>query len=178
MKFYEIEIAGLKRQLPICPVNDEIEIAAFVMFSDVEITEKSASELLKLVPDFDIILTAEAKSIPLAYEMSKLSNKNYIVARKSKKVYITDPLMVEVTSITTKGSQCLYVSCEYVEMMKDKKVLIVDDVISVGNSLKALEEIVIKSGGIIASRACVLTEGDSNDREDIISLGKLPIFKK
>lgn len=175
---YKMTIAGLERELPICPLNEKLDIAAFVMFSDVEITVASAEALLKKCPDFDIILTAESKGIPLAYEMARQSGKSYVVARKSVKLYMTDPVEVEVKSITTAAVQNLYLSAEKAEMIKGRKVLIVDDVISTGESLSALEKLTAAAGGDIAGEAAVLAEGDAADRDDIIFLEKLPLFFK
>jgi len=175
---YKMTIAGLERELPICPINDKLDIAAFIMFSDVEVTVASASELLKKVPEFDVILTAESKGIPLGYEMARQSGKNYIVARKSVKLYMSDPLEVTVKSITTAAEQRLCLSADKAEMIKGKRVLIVDDVISTGESLKALEKLVEAAGGNIAAKAAVLSEGDAADRTDIVFLEKLPLFFK
>ena len=175
---YKMTIAGLERELPICPVSDKLDIAAFIMFSDVEVTVAAAAELLKKCPDFDIILTAESKGIPLAYEMARQSGKNYVVARKSVKLYMTDPVEVEVKSITTANVQKLCLAAEKAEMLRGRKVLIVDDVISTGESLKALEKLTQASGGDIAAEAAVLAEGDAADRDDIIFLEKLPLFFK
>ncbi|MBR1824857.1 MAG: adenine phosphoribosyltransferase [Ruminococcus sp.] len=175
---YKMTIAGLERELPLCAVSDKLDIAAFVMFSDVEVTVASAAELLKKCPDFDIILTAESKGIPLAYEMARQSGKSYVVARKSVKLYMTDPVEVEVKSITTANVQKLYLAAEKAELLKGRKVLIVDDVISTGESLKALETLTSAAGGEIAAEAAVLAEGDAADRDDIIFLEKLPLFFK
>ena len=175
---YKMTIAGLERELPICPLNDKIDIAAFVMFSDVELTVKAAEQLLGKSPYFDIILTAESKGIPLAYEMARQSSKRYVVARKSVKLYMTEPISVSVKSITTASEQTLYLSQEKAAMLKGKKVLIVDDVISTGESLRALEELVHAAGGIISGRSAVLAEGDAADRKDICFLEKLPLFFK
>ncbi len=175
--FYEIEVAGLKRKLPLFPVNDELQIAAFIILSDVEITEAAAKELLKIAPDFDIIMTAEAKSIPLIYEMAKQAKMNdYIVARKGLKVYMKNHIEAKVDSITTQHTQKLYLGEAEVELIKGKKVLIVDDVISTGESLKALEKLVEKAGGILAGKMAILGEGDAMNREDIKVLGQLPVF--
>lgn len=177
-KFYEITIAGCKRQLPLCEVNDKLDIAAFIIFGDVEITVKSAEQLIAKCPDFDVILTPEAKSIPLAYEIARQSGKPYIVARKGMKVYMTDPLEVAVKSITTDHLQHLYLSGEEAEMIKGKKVLIIDDVISTGESLLAVEALVNNAEGIIAAKAAILAEGDAAKREDIVFLEPLPVFPK
>lgn len=173
---YKMTIAGLERELPLCPLNDKIDIGAFVMFSDVEITVASATELLKKCPEFDVIITAESKGIPLAYEMSRQSGKPYVVARKSIKLYMSEPVSVTVKSITTSAEQTLYLSAEKAEFVRDRKVLIVDDVISTGESLKALEKLVESAEGEISAKAAVLAEGDAAERKDIIFLEKLPLF--
>ena len=175
---YKMNIAGLERELPLCPLNDKIDIAAFVMFSDVELTVAAAEELLKKCGDFDIILTAESKGIPLAYEMARQCGKPYVVARKSIKLYMTDPISVKVKSITTANEQVLHLSAEKAAMIRGKKVLLLDDVISTGESLIALEKLVNAAGGNIAAEAAVLAEGDAADRDDIIFLEKLPLFFK
>ncbi len=175
--FYEMSIAGLKRQLPLCKINDDLYIAAFVMFNDVEITKACAEELLKKVPDYDILITAESKGIPLAYEFTRQSGRNnYIVARKSAKLYMKDVITTDVNSITTDHVQTLCLDKKDADMLKGKKVLILDDVISTGESLKSLELLVERAGGTIAGRAAVLAEGDAADREDITFLEKLPLF--
>ena len=173
---YTLNVAGLTRELPICRINDDLEIAAFIMFSDVELTVACASELLKRVPDFDVILTAESKGIPIAYECARQSGKPYVVGRKEVKLYMTDPIKVEVRSITTDHVQTLILSKEDVELIKGKKVLLLDDVISTGESLTALERLAEKAGGIITARAAVLAEGDAAERHDIIFLEELPLF--
>ncbi len=178
MSTYELKVAGLTRQLPICKVNDELSIAAFIMFSDVEVTVACASELLKKLPEFDIIVTAEAKGIPLAYEMARQSGKNYVVCRKMSKLYMRTPIEVSVKSITTARMQTLFLDADEMKMLEGKRVVIVDDVISTGGSLYALETIVQKSGAIIAAKAAVLAEGVAADRDDIIYLEKLPTFEK
>ena len=175
---YNMTIAGLDRALPICPLNDKIDIAAFVMFSDVELTVAAAEQLLEKSPYFDVILTAESKGIPLAYEMSRQSGKPYVVARKSVKLYMTDPISVSVKSITTAAEQTLYLSKEKAQMLSGKKVLLVDDVISTGESLLALEKLTTEAGGVISGRSAVLAEGDAADRKDIAFLEKLPLFFK
>ena len=172
-----MEIAGVKRDLELFPINDTTCIAAFIMFGDVEITQAAAAKLLEKAPEFDIIFTAEAKSIPLAYEMAKQAGMNsYIIARKAKKMYMKNIVEVEVSSITTAGKQHLYLGQNEAEAIKGKRVLIVDDVISTGSSLKAMEELVKKAGGNIVGKMAVLAEGDAMDRPDIIALHKLPLF--
>lgn len=175
--FHEMTIAGHKRQLPLFKVADDLYIGAFIMFGDVEITEASARELLKKVPEFDIMVTAEAKSIPLIYEMARQAGQNdYVIARKGVKVYMKDIISTEVNSITTANTQKLYIGGDEAAKMKGKRVLIVDDVISTGESLRAIEEIVHSAGGNIVGKAAVLAEGDATDRDDIIFLEKLPLF--
>lgn len=177
--YYEMEIAGLKRKLPLFPVNEDLQIAAFVILSDVEVTVAAAEELLDRAPEFDVLMTAEAKSIPLIYEMAKQSGRNdYIVARKGLKVYMANPLVEKVDSITTQHTQNLYLGQDEVEKIRGKRVLIVDDVISTGESLKALERLAVKAGGEIVGKMAILGEGDAMSRKDITVLGELPVFDK
>ena len=177
-EYYSMKIAGLERKLEKFPVNENLDIAAFIIFGDVELTIKASEELLKKVPEFDYILTPEAKSIPLAYEMARQSGKPYIIARKGVKVYMRNSIEVCVNSITTKSEQKLYLGETEVNMIKGKKVLIIDDVISTGESLIAVRELVKKAGAIEAASCAVLAEGDAADRTDIIFLEKLPLFFK
>ncbi len=177
-KHYTLNIAGLTRELPICKVNDNLDIAAFVMFSDIELTIACASELIKVLPEFDVIVTAEAKGIPLAYEMSRQCGKRYIPARKGAKLYMEDPVMIVDKSITTSGTQMLVLDKKDIDYMNGKRVVIVDDVISTGGSLIALETLVKKSSANIVAKAAVLAEGDAAERNDIIYLESLPLFTK
>jgi len=177
-KTYTLKVAGVTRELPICPVNENLDIAAFVMFSDVELTIACATELVKIVPEHDVIITAESKGIPLAYEMSRQTGKQYILARKSRKLYMKQAIEVDVKSITTESLQKLYLDIVHMDFLKGKRVLIVDDVISTGESLAALEQLVLKAGGNIAGKATVLAEGDAAKRDDIIFLEPLPLFFK
>ncbi len=177
-EFYTLKIAGLERQLEMFPVSDKLDIAAFIIFGDVELTIKASEELLKKLPEFDVIITPEAKSIPIAYEMSRQSGKPYIIARKGVKVYMRNPLSVSVNSITTQNEQHLYLGESEVNMIKGKKVLIVDDVISTGESLTAVRNLVEAAGAIEAASCAFLAEGDAADRDDIIFLEKLPLFFK
>ena len=177
-KFYEMKIAGLTRKLPLCAVNEHLDIAGFIIFGDVELTVAACEELLKKVKEFDVIVTPEAKSIPLAYELSRQSGKPYVVARKGLKVYMRDPVSVAVTSITTQHEQHLYLGSDDVELMKGKRVLIIDDVISTGESLRALEALAETAGAVVAGKCAVLAEGDAADRTDIFFLEKLPLFFK
>ena len=178
VKSYKMTIAGCERELPLCSVNDNLDIAAFIMFGDVEVTVKSATELLKLAPEHDILISAEAKGIPLCYEMARQGCGEYIIARKGVKVYMPDPISVNVRSITTLNQQTLFLGSDDVEKMRGRRVLIVDDVISTGESLRAVEALVEKSGGIIVGKVAVLAEGFAADRDDIIFLEKLPVFPK
>lgn len=177
-EFYTMKIAGLERNLKLFPVSDSLDIAAFILFGDTEITVASATELLKKVPEFDFILTPEAKSIPLAYEMSRQSGKPYVVARKGTKVYMGRPIEVTVHSITTQREQRLYLGEDEANLINGKKVLIVDDVISTGESLASIRDLLAKAGGIEAAACAVLAEGDAADRKDIVFLEKLPLFFK
>ena len=175
---YKMNIAGLDRELPLCKVADNFYIGAFIMFGDAEITVACARELLARAPkDYDYLLTAEAKSIPLIHEMARQSGaKTYFVARKGMKVYLTDPIHVTVHSITTQHEQDLYLGSEDAALIRGKKILIVDDVISTGESLKAMEELVHQAGGTVAGRMAVLAEGDAQKRDDIVYLNPLPVF--
>ena len=174
---YEMDIAGLKRELPLCRVTDELYIGAFVMFGDVELTVHCAAELLKRAPEYDYLIAPEAKAIPLLYEMARQSGaEKYFLARKGAKAYMTGVFEVEVRSITTMHIQKLVIDTADAEMIKGKKVLIVDDVISTGESLHAMEELVKRAGGIIAGKMAGLAEGDAKDRDDIITLAPLPLF--
>lgn len=177
-EFYTMKIAGLERKLEMFPVSESLDIAAFIIFGDVELTVAGCSELLKRVPEFDVILTPEAKSIPIAYEMARQTGKPYIIARKGVKVYMRNPLEVTVTSITTQKQQHLYLGETEVEQIKGKRVLIVDDVISTGESLAAVRELVKRAGAIESASCAFLAEGDAADRDDIIFLEKLPLFFK
>lgn len=174
---YHMTIAGCERDLPLCPISDKLSIGAFVIFGDCELTVACASELLKKAPEFDYIITAESKGIPIAYEMARQCKaEKWLLARKGAKLYMKDVFSVEVRSITTDHVQKLYLDGEDAALMKGKKILVVDDVISTGESLRALEELVMKAGGEICGRMAILAEGDAQNREDIIYLEKLPLF--
>ena len=181
MLTYPMTIAGLKRELPICKITDSLYIAAFIVFGDAELTVACARDLLALVPaeDYDYMLTAEAKSIPLIHEMARQSGaKKYFIARKGTKVYMPDPLHATVRSITTQRQQDLYLGSDDAALIRGKRILIVDDVISTGDSLRAMEELVKMAGGIVTGRAAVLAEGDALAREDITYLAPLPVFNE
>lgn len=174
---HTMTIAGLQRDLPLCPVNESLYIGAFVIFGDCELTQACAAELLKRAPEYDYIITAESKGIPLAYEMARQrGDKKWMLARKGAKIYMQNLFCVEVKSITTAAVQKLYLDGADAEMMKGKRVLIVDDVISTGESLRALEELVNAAGGNIVGKMAILAEGDAQQREDLIYLEKLPLF--
>ncbi len=174
---YKMNIAGVMRALPLCPLNDKLQIGAFVMFGDVELTVACAKALLAKVPEYDVLITAESKGIPLAYEMARQrGGERYLLARKAPKLYMRDVIKCEVQSITTVAKQTLYLDGYDAEYMKGKRVLIVDDVISTGESLNALVKLVEMAGGNIVGMATVLAEGEAADRDDIIFLEKLPLF--
>ena len=174
---YRMKVAGLWRELPICKVTDSLYIAGFVIFGDQELTVACASELLKKAPEYDYIITAEAKGIPLAHEMARQAgHAKYILARKAPKLYMRDVFGVTVQSITTAKEQKLYLDGADAELIKGKRILIVDDVISTGESLAALEVLVEKAGGIVCGKMAILVEGDAQNREDLLYLEKLPLF--
>ena len=177
MKTYTLHVAGLTRELPIIKLSYDLSIASFVILGDTEIVKKTAPMIAKKLPEVDFVVTAEAKGIPLAYEISKILNLNeYIVARKSIKAYMEEPIEVEVNSITTTNSQKLYLNNQDANKIKGKKVALIDDVISTGQSLKALERLVEKAGANVVAKAAILAEGEAKDRKDIIFLEALPTF--
>lgn len=175
--YYRIKVAGLERDLPVCPVNEELYIAGFVIFGDQELTVACARELLAKAPTYDYIITAEAKGIPLAHEMARQNgDAKYILARKAPKLYMRDVFSVSVNSISTAKEQKLYLDGADAALIKGKRILIVDDVISTGESLVALETLVEKAGGTVCGRMAILAEGDAQDRDDLIYLEKLPLL--
>ena len=177
MMKHTMTIAGLQRDLPICRVTDDLYIGAFVIFGDCELTQACATELLKRAPEYDYIITAESKGIPIAYEMARQAgDKKWLLARKGAKLYMQNVFGVEVKSITTAAVQKLYLDGADAALMQGKRILIVDDVISTGESLRALEELVNKAGGQIVGRMAILAEGDAQKRDDLIYLEKLPLF--
>jgi adenine phosphoribosyltransferase len=178
-EFYEIKVAGLTRKLPLCPISKDLYIGAFVLFGDVELTIACARELLKKAPEFDVMITAESKGIPLVYEMARQIGMNkYLLARKMAKLYMREVVSVELQSITTEKKQVLYIDRDDIDYMKGKRVLIVDDVISTGESVRAVEKLVKEAGGIIAGKMAILAEGEAKKRDDIIYLEYLPLFDK
>ena len=175
--FYRMKVAGLERDLPLCPISEDLYIGAFILFGDVELTERCAEELAKLAPEHDLLLTAESKGIPLIHAMCRISGKNrYVLARKSVKLYMKDVVKCETQSITTAARQTLYLDGDDAAFLKGKKVLIVDDVISTGGSLLSMENLVEQAGGEVVGKMAILAEGDATAREDIIYLQKLPLF--
>ena len=176
-KYHRMNIAGLERDLPLCPLNDKLMIAGFVIFGDPELTTACARELLERAPEYDYMITAESKGIPLVHEMARLAgNQKYFLARKVPKLYMTGVFEVTVNSITTAKEQKLYLDAADAELMRGKKILVIDDVISTGESLKALEELVRQAGGEVCGKMTILAEGDAQERPDIIYLEKLPLF--
>ena len=174
---YRIKVAGVERDLPLCPINDELYIGAFILFGDVELTEKCAMALYEKAPEHDVMITAESKGIPLIHAMCRISGNNrYVLARKSVKLYMKDVVKCETQSITTAQAQTLYIDGEDAAYLKGKRVLIVDDVISTGGSLLSLENLVKLAGGEIVGKMTILAEGDATERDDIIYLEKLPLF--
>lgn len=174
---YRMKVAGVERDLKLCPIGENLNIGAFILFGDVELTERCAEELYKRAPEHDVMLTAESKGIPLIHAMCRLSGKNrYVLARKSVKLYMSDVIKCETKSITTGHVQTLYIDGADAEYMKGKRVLIVDDVISTGGSLASLENLVRQSGGEIVGKMTILAEGDAIGREDIVYLEELPLF--
>ena len=174
---YEMHVAGLTRNLPLCPLNENLQIGAFVIFGDVELTVACARELLKKAPEFDYMVAPEAKAIPLIHEMARQGGRNdYFLVRKAKKLYMQGVFEVEDKSITTEGTQKLYMDGKDAAKMKGKRILILDDVISTGGSLSAVENLVEQAGGNVVGRMAILAEGDAAKREDIIYLEKLPLF--
>ena len=175
--YYRMNVAGLDRDLPVCRVTDDLYIAGFIIFGDPELTVACARELLAKAPAYDYLITAEAKGIPLIHEMARQAgDSTYFVARKAPKLYMRDMFEVTVNSITTAKEQHLYLDGVDAEKMKGKRILVVDDVISTGESLSALEALVEKAGGIICGRMAILAEGDAQNREDLIYLEKLPLL--
>ena len=177
MNYYEISLCGLKRKLPLCPLTEDLYIGAFVTFGDTELTTACAEELIKRAPEYDYILTAEAKGIPIAHEMARLDgNRRYFLARKSPKLYMTGVFEVSVRSITTAKIQKLYLDQADADEMKGKRILIVDDVISTGESLTSLENLAEQAGGTVVGRMCILAEGEAAKRDDLIYIDALPLF--
>ena len=176
--FYVLNVAGIQRELPLCSINENLKIAAFVILGDVELTSACASALIKKLPEHDIMITAEAKGIPLIHEMARQMNvRRYLVARKSQKLYMQEPISVEVQSITTSKKQVLYIDKLDAKTLHNKRVIIIDDVISTGESVFAVEKLVKMSGGTVVGKASILAEGDAKYRDDIIFLEYLPLFK-
>ena len=176
---YKLKVADIERDLPLCPINDDLYIGAYVLFGDVELTEKSAEALYAKAPEHDVMITAESKGIPLIHAMCRLSGRNrYVLARKSVKLYMKDVVSCITKSITTGSVQTLYIDGADAEYLKGKRVLIVDDVISTGGSLLSLEKLVKQAGGEIVGKMAILAEGEAIGRTDITYLSPLPLFDK
>lgn len=174
---YPITVAGVKRDLPICNLNENLSIGAFVIFGDVELTCACAGALLKKAPEFDYMVAPEAKAIPLIHEMARQSGRNeYFLVRKKKKAYMNGVFETVDKSITTEGEQKLYMDGADAAKMKGKRILILDDVISTGGSIMAVENLVEQAGGIVVGKMAILAEGDAAKRDDIIFLEPLPLF--
>lgn len=177
MEYYDLEVCGLKRKLPVVQVSDELKIASFVILGDTELVVEAAKKFDEILPEFDVIVTAEAKGIPLVHEVAKLRHMpRYVVARKSVKPYMNDPVVTEVVSITTQKKQILCLDSEESAFIHKKRIAIMDDVISTGESLSAIENLVKKAGGKVVVKAAILAEGDAKDRKDIVYLKELPVF--
>ena len=177
--YHKMTIAGLERALPLCPISDELMIGAFVIFGDPELTTACARQMLDRAPEYDYMISAEAKGIPLVHEMARLAgNQKYFLARKAPKLYMTGVFETTVRSITTAKEQKLYLDTADAELMRGKRILVVDDVISTGESLLAIERLVEDAGGTVVGRMTILAEGDAQNREDLIYLEKLPLFDK
>ena len=176
---YNLKVAGIERDLPLCPISDELYIGAFVLFGDVELTERCAEAMCAIAPEHDVMITAESKGIPLICSMARILGENrYVLARKSVKLYMKDVVKCETQSITTSARQTLYIDGSDAEYLKGKRVLIVDDVISTGGSLLSIENLVNQAGGEIVGKMAILAEGDAIGRKDIVYLAPLPLFNK
>ena len=179
MENYLLEIAGLRRRLPFVPISEDLAYASFVVISDAQLVEACAPLIAAKIEDCDVVVTAEAKGIALAYEVSKqLKLDRFVVARKSVKSYMKDPVSVSVHSITTFDEQKLYLDGNDVRFLQGKRACLLDDVVSTGESLNALETLVRQAGGSVCARACILAEGEAAERKDLIFLKKLPLFQK
>ena len=179
MDFHKVDLQGFEAYLPILPLPSGIKIAFFNLHGDSAMTEHCGKKLAELVKDCDVLITAESKGLQLTHCTAReLGQRYYAVARKSKKLYMQDGIEVNIeSSITTGAEQKLYLSKHDVDLIKGKKVGIVDDVVSTGASLQGLEALVLKAGGIIHKKAFVLAEADAKDRTDVIYLATIPIFE-
>jgi adenine phosphoribosyltransferase len=177
-EYYTVEIAGLKRDLRLFQIKPGLKIAILNILGDTELVQASAKELAEKLKntEYDVLVTAEAKSIPLAHALSVETQKPYVVLRKAYKPYMGDALKAETLSITTGQPQTLFLDAKDVEMMKGKKVVIVDDVISTGSTLQGMKMILEKSGSFVVAETAIFTEGDRAQWSNIISLGHLPLF--
>lgn len=176
-QYYPIDICGRKVDLPILAISNSVNIAFFNLHGAQALTEHCAKHIAKLVQGADIVLTAESKGLQLAHCVARnLNQEFYAVARKTQKLYMQDGIKVTVQSITTKNIQTLYLSAHDANLMKGKKIAIVDDVISTGGSLQGMEELIKKAGGEIFAKAFVLAEGNAKDRKDLHYLATIPLL--
>ena len=178
MRYYEVDLDGYKAKLPVMKLPSGISICFFNLHGHSELTEHCGKKLAKLIPECDALITAESKGLQLTHVIAReLNQPRYAVARKSKKLYMQDGLDIVIdSSITTGKEQHLYLSQDDAELIKGKKVVIVDDVISTGASLSGLEKIVELAGGTVVGKAFVLAEGEAKDRKDVIYLNSIPII--
>ncbi len=175
-RFYRLELCGLTRELPLVEVAPGLSIASFVILGDTELVTTVAPEIVRRLPKVEALVVAEAKGIPLAHEVSRLLGMNYLVARKSVKPYMEEPLTDEVHSITTQRKQLLCLDGKDAAFLRGKRVALIDDVVSTGESIAALERLVRRAGGQVVAKAAILAEGDAAQRSDLIFLGVLPLF--
>ncbi|WP_093004798.1 phosphoribosyltransferase family protein [Thermus arciformis] len=176
MRTYPVEIAGVKRELPIVQVGPDVAVALLNLLGDTELTEAAAEELAKrLPPEVDTLVTPEVKAVPLAHALSRITGKPYVVARKTEKPYMINPVSRQVLSITTGKPQLLVLDGADVPLIRGKKVAIVDDVVSTGSTLAGLRELIESVGGEVVAVLAVFTEG--TPRQDVVALGHLPLFK-
>jgi len=175
---YAVEVAGIKRDLRLFEIKPGLKIAILNILGDTEFVQACAQELVGKLKDtdYDVLVTAEAKSIPLAHALSVETKKPYVVLRKSYKPYMGEALKAETLSITTGQPQTLILDEKDVELMKDKKVVILDDVISTGSTLQGMRMILNKAGSTVVAEAAIFTEGDRSQWMNIIALGHLPLF--
>ena len=177
-EYYRVEVAGVTRDLPLFKVAPGLKIAIFNMLGDTEVVEAAADALLPKLPDADLLVTPEAKSIPLAHALAARLKKRYVVARKVLKPYMVGAIKTEVVSITTGEPQTLYIDGKDLPYLKDSRVVLVDDVVSTGSTLRGLRQLMDMAGATVVGEAAVFTEGDPERWKHIIALGHLPLFKE
>lgn len=178
MKYFDFEICGLTRKLPYVQISDKLRLASFVCLSDTELVQTVAPELVKRLPEVDYLMTAEAKGICLTYEMSRIMGmKEFIVARKSRKPYMVNPVSHHVFSITTQKDQTLWLDGCDADKIRGKRVALIDDVIATGESLAAIESLAQTAGANVVARAAILAELGAVNRKDIIYLKEHYVFR-